>query len=342
MQWLIGAITACFKSKAQLVAENLCLRQQLVVLNRRRPRPRLRDSDRCFWILVYRWFVQWRELLIIVQPETVLGWHRKGWKAYWRWRSRRRGRGGRRRIDPELRALIRRMARENPLWGQRRIQAELARPGFKVCARSVAKYMRKPYDGTPSPRWRRFLDQHAMEIWACDLFTVRTLWFRTLYVFCIISHGAREVVHARVTAHPRAQWLGQKMVEACGAERGSPRYLIRDRDCCYGIAFDRRVRSLGIKQIRTPVKAPRANAIAERWIRTIREECLDHRFVFGHQALQRSLTEYITYYNRWRPHRSLGQKAPCQPRAQEVARSSKRVLAEPVLGGLHHVYRLAA
>ena len=147
MYWMTEVITACFKSKSQLMAENLCLRQQLVVLKRRQPRPHLRDSDRRFWILVCRWLGKWRETLIIVQPETVLGWHHQGWKAYWRWRSRRGGRVGRRRIDSDLRALIRRMACENPLWGQRRIQAELARLGFTVCARSVAKYMRKPYDG---------------------------------------------------------------------------------------------------------------------------------------------------------------------------------------------------
>jgi len=157
----VRIISACFKSRSQLVAENLCLRQQLVVLKRRRPRPHLRDSDRRFWIVICRWIVSWRETLIIVQPETVLGWHRQGWKTYWRWRSRHCGGGGRNRIDPELRSLIRRMARENPLWGQRRIQAELARLGFNVCARSVAKYMRQPYDGTPSPGWRRFLNQHA-------------------------------------------------------------------------------------------------------------------------------------------------------------------------------------
>lgn len=186
MYWLNGLISLCFKSTVQRMAENVCLRQQLIGLKRRRPRPHLRDSDRRFWILVCRWPGRWRETLIIVQPETVLGWHRQGWKAYWRWRSRYRGTGGRHRITPELRALIRRMACENALWGQRRIQAEPARLGFNVCARTVAKYMRQPCGGTPSPGWRRFLEQHAKDIWACDLFTVRTNWFRTLYVYFVI------------------------------------------------------------------------------------------------------------------------------------------------------------
>ena len=288
-----------------------------------------------------RWFGRWRAALIVVQPETVLSWHRKGWKAYWRWRSRRGHGGGRRRISPELRALIRRLARENRLWGQQRIQAELARLGFSVCARTVAKYMRKPYDGMPSPGWRRFLKAHATEIWACDLFTVHTLWFRTLYVFFVIHHGTREVLHTRVTAHPTAQWLSQQMVEACG-EREPPRYLIHDRDGSYGTQFNRRVGSLGIRQIRTPVKAPKANAIAERWIGTVRAECLEHVFVFGHRHLQILLNEYRPYYNRWRPHRSLGHRAPCPALTEAEPGSAGQIVAEPILGGLHHVYRMAA
>jgi transposase InsO family protein len=234
------------------------------------------------------------------------------------------------------------MARENPLWGQRRIQAELTRLGFTVCARTVAKYMRRPWDGRPSHGWRRFLFQHAKDIWACDLFTVQTIWFRTLYVFFVIDHGRREIVHARVTVHPTAQWLAQQMAEACDCNRVPPRYLIHDRDGSYGVLFNRRVRSLGIRQIRTPVKAPKANAFAERWVRTVRTECLDHMFIFGHQHLQRSLNEYVAYYNQWRPHRSLGQTAPEPPSGEPLRLRSRQIIAEPVLGGLHHVYQFAA
>ena len=341
-RWLILAAAAACKSKARLVAENLCLRQQLVVLKRRQKRPTLRNRDRRFWLVASRCFPDWRDTLIIVQPETVLRWHRKGWKAYWRWRSRLRGGGGRRRISPELRELIRRMARENPLWGQQRIQAELAQLGLKICARTVAKYMRKPWDGRPSRGWHRFLAQHAKEIWACDLFTVQTIWFRTLYVFFVIDHGTREIIHARATAHPTARWLAQQMTEACDLDRDPPRCLIHDRDGCHEAEFNRRIRSLGITQIRTPVKAPKANAIAERWVRTIRAECLDHMLVLGHQHLQRLINEYAAYHNRWRPHRSLGQKAPCRSRRRRRRRSGSRVVAEPVLGGLHHVYQFAA
>ena len=337
---LVFAIAGVFKPRGRLIAENLCLRQQLIVLKRKQKRPAVRDCDRRFWVLASRCFAAWRNTLLIVQPETVLRWHRKGWKAFWRWRSRRKG-GGRRRIPPELRQLIRRMARENPLWGQQRIQAELARLGFKVCARTVAKYMRKPWNGRPSRGWRRFLTQHAKAIWACDLFTVQTIWFRTLYVFFVIDHGTRAIVHARATAHPTARWLAQQMLEACDCDRDLPRYLIHDRDGSYGAEFNRRVRSLGIQQIRTPVRAPKANAVAERWVRSARADCFDHLLVLDLAHLQRLIDEYVAYYNQWRPHRSLGQVAPHGSTRHKATRGGQ-ILGEPVLGGLHHVYRLAA
>jgi putative transposase len=201
--------------------------------------------------------------------------------------------------------------------------------------------MRKRWNGQPSPGWRQFLAQHAKEIWARDLFTVHTIWFRTLYVFFVIHHASREIVHARVTANPTAEWLAQQMTEACNPDRDPPHYLIHDRDGSYGAAFNRRVRLLGITQIRTPVRAPRANAIAERWVRTVRAECLDHRLVLGHRNLQRLIDEYVAYYNDWRPHRSQGQRAP-RRRSRRALESHNRIVAEPVLGGLHHVYRFTA
>jgi hypothetical protein len=186
VRWVALAIAALFKPKALLVAENLCLRQQLLVSRRQHPRPQLADADRRFWIFACRWFSDWRKSLLVVKPETVSGWHRRGWRFYWHWRSQRRQKAGRRRIPQELRALIRRMASENPLWGQRRLQAELARLGFRVSARTVAKYMRRPYDGRPSPGWRKFLKRHAGDIWACDFFCVQTIFFRTFYVLFVI------------------------------------------------------------------------------------------------------------------------------------------------------------
>lgn len=342
IRWVARALAGFLMSRASLVAENLCLRQQLLVHQRRHARPRLRDADRRFWILASRWFWGWRGALLIVKPETVLGLHRKGWKAYWRWRSRAPANGGRRPIRDELRMLIRRMASENVLWGQRRVQAELARLGFKVSARTVAKYMRRPHDGGPSTGWRSFLQRHAAAIWACDFFCVQTLWFKTLYAFFVVAHGNREVVHVAVTEHPTPVWVAQHIVECCGWDRDPPRFLIRDRDSRYGELFDRRLQSLGITQVRTPFRAPQANSIAERWVRSVRRECLDYTFILSERHLRRLLNEYVIYFNQWRPHRSIGQRAPCASIPKAPGRQGGTVVAVPVLGGLHHVYQFAA
>lgn len=338
MRWLFALLLAGLKSKTRLAAENLCLRQQLAVLARRRP-PALRNQDRRFWILMCRWFVGWRECLLIVRPATALQWHRQGWRHYWRSKSRTQ-RAGRKPIQLELRQLIRRMAAENPLWGQVRIMAELFKLGQVVSPRTVSKYMRRPWNGTPSPRWKNFLEQHAKDIWACDFLTVRTLTFQTLYVFFLIHHATREIVHIRVARHPTAAWTGQQLVNAC-LEREPPRYLIHDRDSIFGSEFSRRVRSLGIREIRTPVRAPKANALAERFAGTLRRECLDYVFIFNERHLQKVLDEFVNYYNRHRPHRSLDHRPPC-PASISTGPPQASVIAAPVLGGLHHVYRRAA
>jgi len=192
------------------------------------------------------------------------------------------------------------MTLENALWGQRRIQAELARLGHKVSARTVAKYMRRPHGQKPSPGWRIFLKQHAGEIWACDFIGVQTILFRTLYVFFVVRHASREVLHVQVTQHPTAEWTAQQIVECCGWDRKPPRFLIRDRDSRYGELFHHRLQGLGITQIRTPFRAPRANSIAERWVRSARQECVDHTFIFGERHLRRVLAEYVAY-RRMRP-----------------------------------------
>ena len=246
-----------------------------------------------------------------MKPETVLGWQRAGWRAYWRWRSSHETRGGRPAIPVELQALIARMAAENHLWGQKRIQAELARLGFQVSARTVAKYMRGCRPRGPTGTWRQFLTRHASNMWACDFFCVPTVLFQTLHVFFVIRLANREVLHVAVTRHPTADWAAQQIVECCAWDRAPPRFLIHDRDSRYGANFDRRVRGLGIRQVRTPFRSPRANAVAERWVRSARSECLDHLIVFSEANLRRVLSAYVTYYNRWRPHRSLGQAVPC-------------------------------
>jgi putative transposase len=341
---LLWAIAAAIRPKVLLITDNLCLRQQLLVLQRRKPRPRLEEADRRFWILACRWFSSWRTSLLIVKPETVLGWHRQGWRTYWCRRSRRTGRPGRPPIAPELGTLIRRMTMENRLWGQRRIQAELARLGFRVSARTVAKYMQRTHHRGPSTTWRSFLRQNGSAIWACDFFCVQTITFKTVYVFFVIHHASRQVLHVHVTQHPTASWTAQQIVECCAWDRGPPRFLIHDRDSTFGTSFDQRVRNLGIAQVRTPFRSPRANAIAERWVRSVRTECLDHVFIFNERHLQKVLAEYVGYFNHWRPHRSIGQRAPCAPATGASHRSAQagRIIAIPVLGGLHHVYQRAA
>jgi transposase InsO family protein len=241
-----------------------------------------------------------------------------------------------------LQALIRRIAAENRLWGQRRIQAELVRLGFQVSARSVAKYLRRPWDGNPSSGWRRFLKQHASAIWACDFLCVQTIFFKTLYVFFVIDHASREVLHIRSTRHPTADWIARQIVECCGWDRAVPRFLVHDRDSRYGATFDRRLANLGITQIRTPFRSPQANAIAERWVRSLRTECLDHLFILNERHLRTVLEEYARYFNRWRPHRSIGQRAPCAVELSSRELQEGVIIGEPVLGRLHHVYHLAA
>jgi hypothetical protein len=225
LRLLILAIAAIFRPKALLIAENLCLRQQLVVVQRRHPRARLSDADRRFWILASRWFSDWRHPLLIVKPETVLGWQRAGWRAYWRWRSSHKERGGRPAIPLELQPLIARMAAENRLWGQKRIQAELARLGFQVSARTVAKYMRGCRRRGPTGTWREFLTRHASSTWACDFFCVPTVLFQTLHVFFVIRLANREIFHVAVTRHPTADWAAQQIVECCAWDRAPPRFL---------------------------------------------------------------------------------------------------------------------
>jgi hypothetical protein len=232
---LVLAFAAIFRPRALLVAENFCLRQQLLVLQRRHPRPRLTNADRPFWILA--------------SDGLADGWQRLGWRAYWTWRSSRRARGGRPAIAGELQALIRRMSTENSLWGQKRIQAELARLGFKVSARTVAKYMRARDNRDPSPGWREFLKRHAPDIWACDFFCVRTVLFQTLHVFFVVRHAKRETLHAEVTRHPTADWATQQIVEYCAWDRARPRFSIHDRDSRYGASFDRRAASSHAFQI---------------------------------------------------------------------------------------------
>ena len=339
--WLIRISLLCVRGfvrdRTELAAENLALRQQLAALQSKSKRPRLRKRDRIFWVLLSRLWPNWRTALLIVQPDTVIRWHRRGFKLFWRWKSRA-GKVGRPQIALEIRKLIRRMSRENPLWGIPRIQSELALLGHIVSETTVGKYRtrhRKP----PSQTWRTFLDNHARDIVAIDFFTVPTATFRILFAFVVLRHDRRQVLHFNVTAHPTAKWTAQQIVEAFPYDE-APRFLLRDRDSIYGEFFRERVKNMGIEEVVTAYRSPWQSPYVERLIGSIRRECLRHVIVLNERHLRRILSSYFVYYHKSRTHLSLNRNAPVEREVEPP--SCGRVVAIPQVGGLHHRYRRAA
>ena len=335
---LLTAVLAWARPRQDLVVENLLLRHQLAVLTRptrTRPRAPHRTWDKLLWVLARRFCAGWREHLSFVTPETVVRWHRQGWRLFWRWKSR--SRGGRPHLSPEVRELIMTMSRENRLWGTERIRGELLKLGIVVSNRSIRRYRWRGPRRPPSQTWRTFLANHAHHMWAAGLFTVPTLTFKTLYVLVFIAHGRRELMHVNVTANPTAAWVWRQLIEAT-PWGNKPRHLLRDRDAVYGRDFRQRARRMGIDAIATPVRSPRANAIVERLIGTLRRECLDHLIILHEQHLRSVLTEFVQYYNVERPHRTLRLETPV-PALRSV---QGPVRSRRVLGGLHHVYERAA
>jgi transposase InsO family protein len=335
---LLTAVLAWVRPRQDLVIENLLLRHQLAVLTRptrTRPRARLRTWDKLVWVLAHRWCAGWRAHLRMVTPDTVVRWHRQGWRLFWRWKCR--SRGGRPHLSPELQELIVTMSRENRLWGTERIRGELLKLGIVVSNRSIRRYRWRGLRRPSSQTWRTFLRNHAHHLWAADLFTVPTLTFKTLYVLVFIGHGRRELVHVNVTANPTAAWVWRQLIEA--TPWGSkPRHLLRDRDAVYGRDFRQRARRIGIDVIATPIRSPRANAVVERGIGTLRRECLDHMIILDEHHLLSVLREFVTYYNHDRPHRTLGLQTPeLRPRP-----TAGPIRSRPMLNGLHHVYERAA
>src|SRR5881409_3312725 len=320
-----------FKSKNGPAAENAALRHQLIVLQRRvRGRVQLTNGDRLFLVTLYRWFPSVLKAITIVRPETLVRWHRAGFRRYWRWKSR--SLGGRPQIASDLRALIRQMSAENPLWGAPRIHGELLKLGFEVGQSSVAKYMVKRC-GPRSQGWRTFLRNHAADIAAMDLFVVPTIGFDLLYVLVLVRLARRDLVWINVTSNPTADWIARQITEAFPWNE-APRYLIRDRDRVYGAAVTRRLRAMGIRDKPTAPGSPWQKGFAERLIGSIRRECVDHLVVLGEAHLRRILTKYAIYYNELRTHRSLNKDAPIHRAIQHVG----LIVSAPVLGGLHHHY----
>src|SRR5476651_903019 len=329
--FVLAVLASPFKSKLRLEAENAMLRHQLMVLRRRvRGRVRLTNNDRWFFIQLYRWFPSILQVVKIIRPETLVRWHRAGFRRYWRWKSR--SLGGRPQGDAELRVLIRRMSMENPVWGAPRIHGELLKLGFEVAQSSVAKYMVKRR-GPPSQGWRTFLQNHAPDIAAIDLFVVPTIGFNLLYALVIIRLDRRNLVWTNVTTSPTAEWIARQITEAFPWNE-APRYLIRDRDRVYGTIVIRRMRAMGIRDKPTAPASPWQNGFAERLIGSIRHECVDHMIVLGEAHLRRILSRYAAYYNELRTHRSLNKDAPMHGAIQHAG----GIITTPALGGLHHHY----
>ena len=337
IQMVFVLLRALLRSQAELAAENLVLRQQLAVLEQCSKWPRLRNRDRIFWTWVARLWSHWRSVLVIVQPDTVLGWHRQGFRLYWRWKSRSR-KPGRPKIDAEIRQLIRRMSRENPIWGTPRIRSELRLLGYDASKATVDKYRVRHHE-PPSQTWRTFLDNHIRDIVAVDFFTVPTATFRVLFCFIVLRHHRRMVVHFNATAHPTAEWTAQQVVEAFPVDE-TPRFLLRDRDSIYGEFFRQRVRHMGIEEVVTAPRSPWQNPYLERLNGSIRRECLDHVIVLNEAHLRRILTSYFAHYHESRAHLSLERNAPIPRRVEHP--SEGKVIAIPQVGGLHHRYRRAA
>ncbi len=338
---LLGTIADLGRSKSELMAENALLRQQLVILKRQVKRPARTKRDRILLVLLARAVRAWKQTLFIVQPETLLRWHRELFRLYWKRRSK--ASSHKPKVAAETVALIREMARENRLWDAERIRGELLKLGIRIGKRTIQKHMRQVR--TPRPRgqrWATFVHNHAAQIWACDFLQVTDLFFRPLFAFFIIELKSGKVVHVGVTRSPTDPWVAQQLREATPYGH-APKYLIRDNDRKFGSCFARVATTSAIEILKTPVHAPRANAVCERFLRSVRQECLDHLLVFRDKQLQRVLNQYVAYFNQARPHQGIQQQVPEPSRSSlSSPQAGNKVIAIPRVGGLHHDYQWVA
>ncbi len=336
-----GAGRDMTRSTAELLAENALLRQQVIVLRRSVGKPRLKNHERLLMVLLARFNAEWRQALHIVKPDTLLRWHSRLFKLVWKRKSNPKDQPA--RLVQETIALIRMMRRNNP-WGAERIRGELLKLGITVSKRTIQKYMRRVREpGEPGGQtWSTFLANHSDEIWACDFLQLYDVLFRPIFALFFVKHGNREVVHLNVTRSPSDAWAAQQLRESTPFGE-APRYLIRDNDCKYGPKFDAVAEGAGIEMVDIPPRSPDCNAIVERFLRSARNECLDHIVILGEDHARRVLREYVfDYFNKARPHQGIDQKIPKHIDAGIKANPEGGVTARPILGGLHHDYRRAA
>jgi transposase InsO family protein len=336
-----GAVRDSLRSRSDLIAENALLRQQLIVVIRSVGRPALRRGDRLALLLLARVCRRWRDTLHLVQPDTLLRWHRDLFKIVWRRKSRRKSPSI--RLPQETIEQIQAMAKENALWGAERIRGELLKLGLPVSKRTIQRYMKRARPpGKRSQNWGTFFENHAGDIWACDFLQLYDVLFRPIFAFFLVKHGTREVVHFNVTRSPNDRWAAQQLREATPHCEG-PRYLIRDNDDKFGGKFTAVADGTGIAVVRIPPRSPNLNPICERFLGSVRRECLDHVVILNEDHLRRVLGEYIAaYFNPARPHQGLGQRIPGRNGTPSAGATGGRIAATPVLGGLHHDYRWAA
>ena len=309
------------------------------MLKRRHPRPRLELLDRLFWLFLRRFWSGWKQALLVVTPETVVRWHRAGFRWYWMLISKVRKPLGRTPISQEVRDLIFQMVAENPTWGAPRIHGELLMLGFDVSERTISRWMKRARrNPDPAKRWITFLRNHKEAIAAMDFFTVPTVTFGLLYGFFIISHDRRRILYFNVTKHLTTQWIIQQLREAFPFN-SAPRFLIFDRDAKYGLEVPVAIRSLSIRPVRTSFESPWQNGIAERWVGSCRRDLLDHVIAVNEYHLKRLLSEYVRHYHEDRTHLGLAKQTPD---GRTPAAASGRVVSHRRLGGLHHRYDRAA
>ena len=341
-----------FKGKRALVLENLALRQQLAVYKRVQKRPRLGSTDRAFWVWLFKIWDGWKTPLILVRPETVIRWHRQGFKRYWRWRSRPK-RLGRPTIAREHIEFIMRMSRDNPSWGEDKINEELrVKFGIRHSTSTIRKYMARRRPRRDGQKWRTFIKNHSHELFACDFMTQHTALFTTVYVFVVMEISTRRIVHCNVTESPALDWVKIQIRDIAAFDR-KPRFLLHDNDGIFG-QFGRRKdgfrchldrwlsTTMDIEGLPTPYHAPNANPHVERFHRTLRQDAINHFIFLNASHVRRVAREFIEYYNRARPSQATHAIPDPYPELLNEPHPSGQLIALPVLGGLQHDYRLAA